>query len=94
MPKSKKYYKDLNKLKEYKYRNRKKNYQKGWVDSHRRVWSLEEDLLVLHSPLTDRELSKEITRSVAAIQVHRNKLKKLKNEFKLKNNLKEGVDLG
>ena len=42
----------------------------------RRVWTKEELDLVLHSDLTDRELSEKIERSVSAIQTTRWKLKR------------------
>lgn len=85
LPKSTKYYKDLDKLKEYRNKQRTLNYRKGWVDSHRREWTLEENTKVLTSDKTDRELSKEIERSVAAIQSQRSKLKRLKDSYKIDN---------
>lgn len=92
LPKSVKYYRDLDKLTKYRNKQRKLNYSRGWVDSHKREWTLDENLIVLNSDKTDRELSKEIKRSVNAIQIHRNRLKKIKEDFKFKNNMK-GVDL-
>lgn len=85
MPKSVKYYQNPDKLREYRNKQRALNYKRGWIDSHDRVWTVEENLLVLDSTMSDRELSKKIERSVAAIQVQRSRLKKLKNNYNFNN---------
>lgn len=85
MPKSVKYYQNPDKLREYRNKQRALNYKRGWIDSHDRVWTIEENLLVLDSTMSDRELSKKIERSVAAIQIQRSRLKKLKNNYNFNN---------
>lgn len=88
MPSMLKYYRNIEKRNSYRNRARKRNYDKGWVDSNHRKWTKEEDILVLTSDMTDRELSKEINRSVTSIQIHRSRLNKVRNNFKLNNNFK------
>lgn len=69
-------YKDLNKWKRYKCRQKKQNYAKGRVDCNRHKWTEEEDLLLFDCNLTDRQLSKILHHSVQAIQVRRCKIRK------------------
>ena len=80
MPSSAKFYKDRDKLKAYKKRHKQKYYAKSRKDSYRsrEQWSKEEIDLILYSVMTDTELSKELHRSVQAIQVKRcREIKKL-----------------
>ena len=85
MPNSLKSYRNIEKRNSYRNRNRKKNYARGWINSHHRKWTLDENVLILNSDKTDREISKEINRSVASIQIQRSRLNKLKNSFKMNN---------
>ena len=85
MPRSLKDYRNPEKMKAYRNRARKRNYAKGFVDSHHRKWTADEYSLILTSNKTDRELSQEINRSVVSIQVKRSKLNKIKNILKLDN---------
>lgn len=56
---------------------RKRNYNKtSYARNHRKPWTEEEDFLVFNSKLTDFELSKQIGRSVQAIQIRRCRLNK------------------
>lgn len=64
------------KNREKRNESRKKNYQQT-AKYMRRIWSDEEDKLVLEHSITDRELSQKIERSVEAIQVRRTRLKNL-----------------
>lgn len=78
-----KQYKDSDKAKAYRYRHRKKNYEKGAGDPKVSgvCWTKQEEILALEHKMTDRELSKKIGRSVRAIQAKRYKMKrKLENE--------------
>lgn len=77
MPSSKRTYKDMEKFKEYRRKGRKRNYDRGAVGCERHPWTLEEDQLVLASTVSDRELSKITRHSVRAIQIRRNRLKKI-----------------
>ena len=85
MPSSLKDYRNREKMKAYRNRARKRNYDRGFVDSHHRKWTTEEYSLILASNKTDRELSQEINRSVVSIQVKRNRLNKIKDKLKLDN---------
>lgn len=73
----KKSYKDLEKFAETK-----RNYQRRYSErtgSHLykpRVWTQEENEMVLAQNMTDRELSKILERSLHAIQTHRWLLRK------------------
>lgn len=77
MPSSKRTYKDMEKFKEYRRKGKKRNYDRGAVGCERHSWTLEEDQLVLASMISDRELSKITRHSVRAIQIRRNRLKKI-----------------
>ena len=75
--KCKSQYKDLNKYRNY--RNRCKTRYRARTGSNvyePREWTKEELRMVQAHKITDRELSKKINRSVAAIQNARYKLKK------------------
>ena len=80
----------MNRKKDYKsmdkYAKTKRKYQKGWrmrsgaFKYGRRKWTESEDELVLKQEKTDRELSKDIRRSIAAIYTRRLKLLKEKGK--------------
>ena len=62
-------YKDLNKWRQSKNRQRKRYYKKTQnAKNSGRPWSLEEIKIVMEHDMTDTEISKLIGRSVAAIQ--------------------------
>lgn len=75
MPKHLKTYKDKEKARITRNRQRKKNYGKTSFKYKRRRWTPFEDKLVLNHTITDFELSNQIERSVASIQIRRNRLK-------------------
>ena len=78
-------FKDKEKRRKYLNINRKLNYDRGRIDCYPHKWTPEEDDLVLHSNLIDREISKLINHSVQAIQLRRSRLKKkLKGGMKMK----------
>jgi hypothetical protein len=79
MPKCLKSYKDKKKAIAYNNRNRKNNYLRGnfILDKTKRPrYKKEEDYIVIHSNLTDREIAKSLCRSVISIQIRRWRLKK------------------
>lgn len=79
MPKHLKDYKDKEKARITRNRQRQKNYGKtSFIYKGRRRWTEYEDTLVLEHSITDFELSQQIIRSVKAIQIRRCKLKKRK----------------
>lgn len=55
---------------------RRRNYQRGMRDARRgyQPWTQEEDIKVLAHSVTDRELARDIGRSVQAIQIRRSRL--------------------
>ena len=71
----KKDYKDLEKFKMCK-RKQQERWRKrsGAFKYGRRKWTEEEDMLVLQQNKTDRELSKEIHRSIGSIYTRRSRL--------------------
>jgi hypothetical protein len=77
-----KYYKDSEKANSYRNRTRKSNYTKGRVyqRERRRMWYPREVALLckydLEGMLSDREIAKELERSVQAIQVKRCSIEK------------------
>lgn len=77
-PKSLKNYRDEEKALAYRNRQRRENYRKcvGRPEVSGTEWSTEDELLVLEHSVSDRELSKQIGRSVRAIQKKRYLLKK------------------
>lgn len=56
-----------------------KRYYKRTEKYKQRLWTKEEEKMVLAHEITDTELSAKIKRSVRSIQVHRSKLKKREN---------------
>lgn len=75
MPKCCKQYKNKEKMRINRNKQRARNYDKAGTYPPR-SWTIVETELVLEHPMTDRELSKQIERSVRAIQVCRARLKK------------------
>lgn len=69
-------YKDLDKLRKTRNAQKKRYFSKTAIYKPRR-WIDIEDVIVLEHKNTDMEISKQIERSVKAIQVRRVKLKKL-----------------
>lgn len=78
MPKSVKLYKNEEKKKQYLKRNRDRYYRKNYENCYRarKAWTEAEIELILYSPMSDLEISKEIHRSLRAIQVKRHRLMK------------------
>lgn len=74
MPNFKKHYSE-EQFRKMRNKYRQKNYSQT-AKYNRRSWTLEEDNAVLKQNMTDRELSEKISRSVQAIQIRRNRLKK------------------
>ena len=86
MPSFVKHYRDLEKLRVTRNRQRKRNYQKSQnAINSRKHWQEWEIKLVLTSDLTDMELSKEIGRSVQAIQQTRFLYKERRREYEINN---------
>ena len=81
MPSRLKFYRDLEKLKEYRKRGRKSNYIKGRIFSNGeyRPYTNRECRLILAHKIFDRELARILKRSVQAIQIMRCRLKKGKD---------------
>lgn len=79
MPKSLKFYADTDKAKEYRNRQRKKNYGKSaaLAINKSRPYTEEEKDLILEHAVSDFELAQMIGRSVQAIQIARCKLRKI-----------------
>lgn len=73
--KTKAFYKDMEKYAEYK-RRYQRGYRKRTGTYEPREWTDHEINLVLAQKMTDRELSKLIKRSIAAIQIKRSRLRK------------------
>lgn len=70
-------YKDLDKYRNYRNRSKARYRARTGSYSYKpREWTKEELQMVQAHEITDRELSKKINRSVAAIQGARYKLKK------------------
>lgn len=69
-------YKDMDKFRHTRYIGRKRYYSQTSFKYLRRPWSDTEDKLVVEHKITDRELSKQIERSMSAIQSRRAKLKR------------------
>ena len=77
MPKCLKDYADIEKMKAYRYRSRKRFYEKTqYARNTKQRWTVADLSKVLKREQTDSELSKEIGRSVQAIQTRRNLLHK------------------
>jgi len=84
MPKTKKYYKNKEKLKAYLNRNNKANYDKGGfvkTDKHERIryWTQEEVDTLKHlkeKGYRDREVAQVLERSVKSIQIKRSYMKR------------------
>jgi len=75
MPNFLKQYKDKDKARRARNRQRKRNYDQTAIYEPRE-WTASEDSLVLEHSMSDRELSKLIKRGTRAIQVRRCRLKK------------------
>lgn len=73
--KCKKFYKDMEKYRNYKNNSQKRNRKIGRIGTIRHKWTKEEIQLILTSKLTDRELSKIIKHSIQAIQIKRSRVK-------------------
>ena len=69
-------YKDKEKLRKTRNAQRERYFSKTAIYKPRR-WTDIEDVIVLEHKNTDMEISKQIERSVKAIQVRRVKLKKM-----------------
>lgn len=69
-------YKDKEKLRKTRNAQKKRYFSKTAIYKPRR-WTDIEDVIVLEHKNTDMEISKQIERSVKAIQVRRVKLKKI-----------------
>lgn len=78
-PKCLKHYADEEKARAYRNKHRKENYDKcnGLSEVNGTKWSELDETRVLEHSVSDRDLSKDIGRSVRAIQQKRFKLKKL-----------------
>lgn len=76
MPNRKYAYADMEKYRKTRNAQRNRYYSKTAKKYERREWTDKEDKKVLAREKTDSELSKEIKRSVGAIQQRRCKLKK------------------
>lgn len=76
--KCKKHYADMEKYAEYK-RRMQRSYRQRTGMYERRRWTIGEIEKVMAHNKTDRELSKEIKRSIGAIQKMRNKIRKENN---------------
>lgn len=76
MPNRKEDYVDMEKYRKTRYAQRKRYYSKTANKYEQRKWTENEDKKVLAREKTDSELSREIKRSVAAIQNRRYVLKK------------------
>ena len=81
MPNFIKNYRDKEKCRKTRNRQRQRNYAKTAIYPPKE-WAEEDDALVLEHKMSDRELSKLIEHSVQAIQVHRSRLKKRETEFR------------
>ena len=80
MPKYVKFYKDKEKCRITRNKQRKQNYRKtAFAKNGREKWQQWEMDLVLEHETTDFELSKILERSVQSIQTKRYNLKKEKN---------------
>ncbi|MDY2607231.1 MAG: hypothetical protein SOV90_04780 [Lachnospiraceae bacterium] len=75
----KKDYKDMTKYAKTKKAYYKRYYGKTAIYKPH-LWSAAEDAMVLEHSITDHELSEKIGRSVKAIQIRRNRLKKMKED--------------
>ena len=73
-----KHFKDHETFIRTRNRERKRYYNKTSGKYPQRKYTAWEDEMVLHSKLTDTELSKELCRSVQSIQVRRCRLKAMK----------------
>ena len=83
MPTTLRYYKDKEKLRQYRQRNNARYYgrNKDNLFNEGNSWSAEETKRVLFAPKTDYELSVELGRSIRAIQIRRTRAKKHIEDF-------------
>ena len=81
MPNFIKNYRDKEKCRKIRNKQRQRNYAKT-AKYLPKEWTEEDDALVLEHKMPDRELSKLIEHSVQSIQVHRSRLKKRETEFR------------
>jgi hypothetical protein len=79
-------YKDKEKLRKTRNAQNKRYFSKTAIYKPRR-WTDIEDVIVLEHKNTDMQISKQIERSVKAIQVRRVKLKKIEERKKMNRNL-------
>lgn len=75
MPSFVKNYRDKEKCRITRNRQRQRNYAKTAIYEPKE-WTLKEDALVLEHSMTDTEMSMKLERSVQSIQTRRCKLKK------------------
>jgi hypothetical protein len=75
MPSHLKNYKDKSKAMAYRNKQRKANYKSTQIKVPRRKWEYKELFAIHCSALSDRELSKQLSRSVSAIQQKRSRTK-------------------
>ncbi len=73
----KKNYRDMEKYRKACRRQNQRYYGKTSFLYQPRLWTAEEDTLVMEHDITDHELSEKISRSVRAIQHRRHRLRKL-----------------
>ena len=78
MPSAKKVYKDSEKYRKIRNKERIKYYRKTAIHP-KKPWTKEDDAKVLAHEITDTELSKRIKHSVEAIQIRRCRLKAMQN---------------
>ena len=71
MPNRPYFYKDMEKFRKTRSKQRKKYYGKTSKKYPSRHWTLEEERMVLAHDMSDHELSDKIKRSVGAIQQRR-----------------------
>lgn len=69
-------YADTNKFRKSRDKSRRKYYERTSGIYESRLWTTEEEERVLKHDIPDSELSKQIERSLWAIQKRRNKLRK------------------
>ncbi len=75
MPNRKNKYADMDKYRKTRKEQNRKYYKKTASVYPRKIWTLEEEKMVMEHSIPDSELSKLICRSVGAIQKRRNFLK-------------------
>lgn len=85
MPKGLSKFKNREAMLAYRNKQRKTNYDKSKANAKRKYipWTEYEYKLILEHKITDFELSKQIGRSVQAIQEQRTRLKKGKTKVKI-----------